>query len=594
MSGAVAAVRPRAQRLSLAVTADVVALFGLALLMVGLAAVTWATWGDPGRDTGYDLVAAARVAHGQIPYSDFVYYYGPLAPYLLGLAAWLGGVGIGSAVALGLAITAAIVVASYALARTQVGPVGSAVAAAFVAAVAFSPTNLSYVLPHAESAPLALLCALCFLLGLAKYAQRGRPVALVAAGVGAGLVALTRPEFELGVALAGVVWLVARSRAGARLGRELVLLAAPAVAVPAVVYGALLTQVSPHRLVFDNLYPLDVLNAGGNHIIRSQAPLTPHSFARLAGYAVLYAGGVAALLLLARLAERGGRRLGIGLATAVVGVAAAGVLVRPETARFYLEYVFGWLPLGAVAAVVALAVVGLRRRSLAPRDQTLLAALVVLAVVAVKSYDGFFFLASRAQPAVYTAPLVAVALVRLHLGALARSRAAFAAGALWLAFVAAACVGLTVKDAHARSSSVTGPGGTMKVTKDEAPLYRAALGAIESRTNAGDAILVAPQLSVLYTLSGRRDPLPQISLLPGALADANAERQAVARLERAGVEVAVTDRHPLTEYGQTAFGGSYDRIVAAWIRSTFDHVATLRPSGSISHTLDIWVRRRAS
>ena len=30
-------------------------------------ALTWDTWGDLGRDTGYDLVAGARVAHGQLP-----------------------------------------------------------------------------------------------------------------------------------------------------------------------------------------------------------------------------------------------------------------------------------------------------------------------------------------------------------------------------------------------------------------------------------------------------------------------------------------------------------------------------------------------
>jgi 4-amino-4-deoxy-L-arabinose transferase-like glycosyltransferase len=592
MTEAVAAVRFRAQRVSIAVSADTVAVVALAALTVLLAVATWATWGDPGRDTGYDLVAGARVAHGQLPYVDFVYYYGPLAPFLLGLAAWLGGAGLGAAVALGLAVTAAIIAASYALARTQVGPLPSALVAALVAAVAFSPTNLSYVLPHTESAPLAVLCSLCFLLALSRYAERGRGLSLVAAGVFAGLVALTRPEFAVGIALAGLAWLAVRARAGSRLRREAALLGLPAIAVPAAVYGAFLTQMSLSRLAWDNLYPTHVLRAGGNHVLRSQAPLTIHSFARLGAYLVAYAIGVGALLVVSRLIGRLERRLAVASLGAIVALAAGLALVRSESLRYYLEYVFGWLPLGAVLAAAALTVVGLRRRSLTARDQVLVACLVLLAVVAVKTYDGFFFLATRAQPAVYTAPFVAVALARLHWRELAGSRATRLAAVLWLGFVAAACVGLTLKDAAARSARVTGPGGVMKVTPAEAPLYRAALAAIDSRTKPGEAILVAPQLSVLYTLSGRRDPLPQLSLLPGALPDAQAERQAIVRLERARVRVVVLDRHQLTEYGHTAFGGSFDRVLAAWVRSNFDHVATLEPgNGSVSHTLDIWLRR---
>ena len=66
---------------------DRVAIGALGLLFVALAVLTWGTWGDLGQDTGYDLVAGTRVAHGELPYVDFVYYYGPLAPFVLGLAA---------------------------------------------------------------------------------------------------------------------------------------------------------------------------------------------------------------------------------------------------------------------------------------------------------------------------------------------------------------------------------------------------------------------------------------------------------------------------------------------------------------------------
>src|SRR6185437_4824031 len=115
---------------------DVAALAFVGVVVALLAVATWGTWGDLGRDTGYDFVAASRVADGQLPYADFVYYYGPLAPFVAGFAALVGGSSIGTFVALGLVITLGIVAGTYALARTQTGPVGASIVAAATAAIA--------------------------------------------------------------------------------------------------------------------------------------------------------------------------------------------------------------------------------------------------------------------------------------------------------------------------------------------------------------------------------------------------------------------------------------------------------------------------
>ena len=230
-------------------------------------------------------------------------------------------------------------------------------------------------------------------------------------------------------------------------------------------------------------------------------------------------------------------------------------------------------------------------RRLAARDQTLLATVAVLFVLAAKTYSGFFFLAPRAQPAVYAAPFALVALARLHLVELARRRALLVAGVLWIGALAALSVGLTLKDARAQSVTVSGPGGSLRVTPDEAPVYRGALAAISARTKPGEAILLAPQLTGLYTLSGRADPVAEISLLPGALPKPADERRAIAELEAANVRLAITDRHRFSEYDQTTFGKSFDRILAAWIQGNYTHKATLRPHGDVDHTLDVWVRR---
>jgi hypothetical protein len=147
---------------------------------------------------------------------------------------------------------------------------------------------------------------------------------------------------------------------------------------------------------------------------------------------------------------------------------------------------------------------------------------------------------------------------------------------------------LTARDGAAETVTVRGPGGVITAPPSQGNAYRAALDAIAARTSPGDPILLAPQISALYTLSQRQDPLAEISLLPGSLPTAGAEDAAIRRL--AGVRVAVTDRRPLREYGHGAFGTTYGTRVSAWIRSHFQHISTLRGSGDGAVTLDLWQR----
>jgi hypothetical protein len=565
------------------VSVDAVAVGVLFLLSGVLALVTWGTWGDIASDTGYDVVAGARLASGEVPYLDFVYYYGPLAPAVLGLAALLGGSGLGPAVAVGLVTTAAIISATYALARHFTGPVGAFLAGAITAGVAFEPTNFSFVLPHTSSAPLALLSALGFLLALA----RSRPAL---AGVCAGLVTLTRPEFTVAVAVAFVVWLLARSRAGALTRSELVRLVAPAVAVPAVVYGALLALVGPHRLIFENLYPVDELRQGANAVLGAHAPFTLSSFAAVSLKLFAYAAGTALLLGLAGGVVRAGR-LWLGVFAAVVVIAAvAAATADPEALRSGLYLVFGWIPAGAAAAFAILAVRAWRDRERSPVAHLELAALALLVVLAAKTYAAFMFHAApHEQLAVYAAPFAALFLVRVHV----RGRGpALAAGVLWLGFVAAAGLGLTLKDARAESASVTGAYGTLKATPSEAATYNAVLDWITAGTRPGDPVFIAPQLTTLYTLSGRVSPLDRISLLPGALTHPANERAAIAQLDRSGVRVAVIDKRPYSEYGgQKSFGQSFDRLVAKWLHQHFLRARTFHSGDPTPRPIEIWVRR---
>jgi hypothetical protein len=562
--------------------ADFAALAGLALLAALAIVATWGAWGSLDNDTGYDFVIGDRFAHGELPYVDSVYYYGPLAPALLGLAARIGGSGIGPFVALGLIVACAIVLATFVLARSAAGALGGFLAAALVVPVAFGVNQFSYVLPHSSGATLGILTVLGVLLALDRYAGSHKDYWLAAAGFAAGLSTLTKPEFALTAFAGCAIWLLLRRRA-----RDLALVVGPALAVPALVYGAFLTSVSVHRLLFENLDPRDFMSAAGSTMLRARAPFTLSSFLSLGLKLALYGAGVFVLVAVARSLRERPRATAIAIAIAIV-LATGASLANPEALRHGLLYAWGWIPAGAA---VALVFAFWRRRPAEASGQAQLSALASLVVLAATMYAGFYATSSAPQMAIYALPLAAAFLARIHLVELARSREARALGALWLAALAVAGTGLALKDAHAESATVRGPGGALRDTPANVAAYQGALNWIERTTKPGEAILLAPQMTWLYAVSGRDNPLPEVSLLPGALAGAGRERRALVRLEGAGVRLAVIDRRTYPQYGHTSFGGSFDRNIDAWIREDFHRVATF--AAGVDPTaphLEIWRR----
>lgn len=589
---ATVAVRLRSAWVGARVAPDTIALGGLLVLAVAFLALGWGTWGDLDVDTGYDVVAGARVADGELPYADFVYYYGPLAPILAGLASVLGGPGFGPAVGLGLGIALAIIFATYGLARVLLPPIGAFLAAVITAAVAFIPDNNSYVLPHTFAATLGTLLVLGVLLLLWRYADTLRVGWLVAAGTCLGLVGLTKPEPTVAAFGAVIVWLALRACTGARWQREAVWVGVPGLLVPAAVYGSFLAVVSPHRLLLENLFPVETLEAGGDAVINVRLPLTVESVFVLGGRLALYAVGCALLLLVAR-GLRGPARLRRVLLVASVLAAMLAViafLVNPEAVRHGLQFAWGWVPAGAALAVGVLLVrFRWRKGAWSATAQLELAGMVALTVLAASVYGAFFLNAPNTQQAIYYVPLAAIFLVRLHLRELAPHRHAFALGLAWVTFLAAASTGLTLKDARAESVTVEGPGGALAEKPAEGALYRAALSTIAERTSPGEPILLAPFLTGLYVLSARESPLPELTMLPSVLPDVQAEREAIARLQDADVRLVITDRRTFPEYGHTSFGQSFHRTLAAWINQRFDRIGTLE--GTEGRTLDVFFRR---
>jgi hypothetical protein len=581
------ALAPAFARLREAARSEAVVLAGLAVWTVLLGALTWATWGDVTMDTGYDLLAASRTAGGDLPYVDYVYWYGPVSPLLLGGLYAATGVAIWPAVLMGGIVAIALVLGTYRLARRLVDPLPAALAAAIVAPAAVSSANNSFVLPHATGAPLGVALALGAILLLTRDVPRP-----VWAGTLAGLVALTRPELGVALYIGIAAWLAVRAwrRDDRRATLAMALrVAAPAVLLPLTVYGAFAGAVGLDELLWTNLYPRDFMEAAGSVIYESHAPMTVSSLATLAGRLALYAAVTGAILVAGVALDRGRRLRTLVLAGAALAALAlvAALAIRADTVRFYLRHAWMWLPAGVALAALVLIVKGRRTDRGAPLLITL-----VLTVATVSTYASFRPYPNALHPDAtpYLLPLAAPFLAWLHTRVLARDRSGAAAlGAAWLAILALAAGGLVIHDARAETARVSGPGGALTATPAQAASLQRALDLIARETRPGEPILVAPQLSSLYVLADRPNPLPQLSLLPGSLPTAAAERQAADRL--AGVRLAITDRTPLTLYRHGAFGTTFDRTLAARLRRDFRIVETLGATDASGRPLDIWLRR---
>jgi hypothetical protein len=612
------------------------AILALCAIFAALTAATWRKWGVPEIDAGAELTTADLVKHGAVAYRDVRYYYGPLGLYSLALAFRAFGTSFTTAYAFGLAQAAAITAAFYALARHWLPPLTAGLASAMVLAIGFSGTAFNFVLPHTNSATFGLLCLLLMLLAL----TRGR---MLWAGVAAGFVGLTRPEFAA-VAAGGLAaytlatWRVRGRGAAWRAAWRLVL---PALALPALVLGWFAARAGLSTLLTENLWPVKFIRVGAR-TEQSWMPFTPASLAGLAMRAALYLGLLAALVKSvegwredrdARAAAARKRRgegpakpagrgplsgptaalwplaaVALAVALADVGLRASGVLggqrAAIELEVRHLTLGMSWLPALGIAACAAAAVrlvrggnspLRGRETGLPDGDPSVrggeaslrdawpadLALIVVAAGLGLRAYNAFTTEGSYAP--YYAAPLVLL-LGILHTRVGERRPRARAASLGALGLVAAGLAAYALGGLYAHDTTpVHTPRGTFVTTAAAAPALEGAVHAIDTLSRPGEPILAAPVGGGLYFMADRPPALYELTLLPGLLATPAEERVAVARLRREHIALAVIGVRDLAAWGTPTFGADYDKVLGAYLRgaaSSREVIGTLaQPAG---------------
>jgi hypothetical protein len=573
----------RARRI--AANADARAIAGLALFFALLAALSWRKWGVPSVDAGHELTVAATIAEGGEPYRDIRYFYGPAGVYSLAGAFALFGTGFTTAFAFGLAQAAAIVAAFYALSRQLLRVVPAFLGTAVVVAIGFSGTAFNFVLPHTNSATFGILFVLLMLLALSR--ER-----LILAGLAAGVLCLTRPEFAAIAALGIAAYAVgaARQRGVRPALRLLPRLLLPAALVAGPALALLAADAGSANLFTENLWPVDFLRIGGFSSQQAWAPLDLESavatLARAGVYLTLLGALVGAAVLFSRGRDNAERVRALWpIPAAICALLFAGACWRltglwPDARATvwhestHLLIGMSWLPALGFAACAVVAVRLLRKES-APISGSWafdLALVATAAALGARAYDAFTAEASYAP--YYAAPLVLLlALLHDRLGkrwppARTASFAALAAVAIGLA--AYAQVGLYRDD----GATVSTPRGSFVTTAAAAPGLQGTIDFISSHTASGEPILALPSDAGLNFMSGRPPALYNVMFLPGLLDSRADEVEAIAQLEAEHVHYAIVSGRRFDGYGFQRFGGDYNRLLDSRIQREGGPVAT--------------------
>jgi hypothetical protein len=562
---------------------DARALAGVLAWLVVLTILSWKAWGNPELDPGNDLTVADLVAHGELAYEDVRYFYGPAGLYALAGAFGVFGTSFTVAFAFGYLQTLAILGVFYALARHWLRPLYAGLATAALASIGFSGTLFNFVLPHTNAATFGLLFVLLQVLAV----TRGR---WVAAGLAGGATALTRPEFAgFAVAVAAGAalgtWRAATLRAA--LG-VLVRQALPAVALAVVVLGAFAIPVGLHRLLFENLVPLDFLRVSGLRFQEGWAPFNFSSLVEVSLRGLVYGGLLAALALsIAEWRRRQGAARLLApwpLAVALTGLAALdGILrvtgafpgslreVEEECTRLLIG--MSWLPL-AVAAAAVWALLRLRRGEESPLGGAWAADLALVAgalACAVRSYNAF---TTDVYSTYYAAlPLLVAAIGHQILAD--RWPAARPAPAVALAAIAAS---LTV---HAYVGLYRDHGTTVRTARGSyaaddlaGPEIQRAVDFLRARTRPDETALVLPDDPGIHFMTELRPALYELTFLPGTLDSVSDERRAVARLRRERPRFVVIGARRFDQYGKPEIGVDFNRVLVDFVKRAYRPVAT--------------------
>ena len=555
--------------------------------MVALCSLTWRKWGYLPIDSGREMYVPAAISSGKRLYFDLWYPYGPLIPYWHAALFRLFGVHLGVLIGAGVSVVGIITMLLYSVSRVFL-PVWFSFAAVFAFLLqAFQVDLFNYILPYSYPAIYGSMFAVLLLWLLLR--ER-----MLAAGFVAGLMMLTKLEF--GVAgYAGVACAVAMRSIGFKSMPSIdaksirILLHDLAICIPGAIlwlaiYGWYLHAAGVDFFLGQNLSILPsshfqqhfaaLWNAKTGLVLSPQA-LVLSAVRGLAGF-----GALTALVVLAARSKAVAWALAAvtlclcGIHAAAVGTGGANVsplnVSTLNVSRMDRQAVKLLRPVVFNSGMIWVGLVawwrGNRRQSAILCTIAMACGVRALTKITPNGYSIYF------DVLVYLVLLVG--LYQMSKRFSVNLDGDFGKAVSGVLCVSVATLTLEYYPIHSRSYVVSSARGMLYTTPEIGKGFSQALEFIEAAKRNSQRVVVMPEDTALYFLSGDFSnstgaPSRWYIVTPQVLPPGQATAKYIEELERANVQYILVSDRSAREFGLPVFGVDYGQQILTWLETNY-------------------------
>jgi hypothetical protein len=574
------------------------------IALVGLWAVrlwtTWETWGNLSIDSGHEMYVPVVLAEGKMLYRDIWYMHGPLAPYFNSVLFRVFGIHLnvlywaGSLSALGSAIFL------FLTGRRLGSRLAGWTAGSVVVVQAFHAWHFCFPLPYGFASVYGCLIACAFLWMAVNAAFSSSRIWMFGAGTAAALALLLKLEF--GAACYAALFLLIAGRAWQQRSWRAVWIAIGWSLPGLILCGAVIHwMVSIGGFQFiteENIVSFPTTSFmklyGRMWLERNGLSFSPRDFLDALVRGIFFGGAVAEAWAIIWWKRRDTRSHAIRGAI-FVGLVAF-VLLRQ------------WKPLSILGALFF------------PRDMVLYVSIAAvfagiyflqereapqtLALVTLLAFSGLLALrlllrnVPAGYPIYYNGPAVLAYLLLLRpiIPREGFSKRVVARGELLL------CLGcLTVVAVYSVQmladttdlTRLTTERGSIRVPKQVAQNYQAAIQFMKETAARGEMVLSVPEDTSLYFLSGTHCPTRVFQFSPGIIPPGKMTDETIQQIAEQPVRYLIWSNRTYPDYGAPVFGKDYDQVLGNYLTTHYRRVGLLAPDSYLDWEtiFTLWERK---
>jgi hypothetical protein len=554
----------------------------LLLIIALICAVTWRKWGNLSVDCGREMYIPAILSQGKRLYFDAWYMYGPLIPYWHAALFRLLGIHLGVLIGAGVSLVVIIAMLLYSVSRVFL-PVWLSFACVLAFLLqAFQLNIFNYILPYSYGAAYGAMFSVLLLWLLLRRGSEFTWRYVVVLGFVASLMMLTKVEFGAagyaGIACAIVVQSI-RKKSLRGLAAE-VCACIPGTLLWLGIYGWYVHAGGADFFLGDNLSILPnsyfVKHFGKLWNTVTGLTLAPAMLAKSVAIGLAGFGTLAACVVLAARS----RRLRWVLLAAAVGICGMHAVAKVALKVFHKDVplsVFDIVPFvffntGMVwvcLVVLVMAAADWWRGDHPAKQQS---TIMLCAIAMACGMRVLTQIQPGQRPIFFDTLVYLVWLVGLY--EVSKRFSVDLDGRLGKILAGVLCVSILALTfnyypVHQRSYRVSTARGTLFATPSVGKPFSQVLAFMENAKRLSQEVVVMPEDTGLYYLSGTVAPSRWYIVTGQVLPPGETTARYVEELERANIRYVILSDRAIPEYGIPVFGVDYGLQISAWLQENY-------------------------